>query len=178
MPFTLNAKLSGQIYTLLQNIFGKLLFAQKSYSVFVHYSVLKNPLLYYPLGSGFCYPILRKIFSFHLYLMGEVIFEVFFETFSKHLHLFGMGRGILQPQTKIFSSLIHKKMYSIKKYPLTLNAKKSREIWPYVKKSFKKICPFTYTQWERSYFKSFSENLGKKITPAESRRKIIIFKGW
>ena len=60
--------------------------------------------------------------------MGEVIFEVFFETFSKHLHLFGMGRGILQPQTKNFSSLVHKNMYSIKNYPLTLNAKKSREI--------------------------------------------------
>lgn len=60
--------------------------------------------------------------------MREVIFEVFFETYSKALHLFGMGRGILQPQTKIFSSLVHKKMYSIKNYPLTLNAKKSREI--------------------------------------------------
>jgi hypothetical protein len=60
--------------------------------------------------------------------MGEVIFEVFFETSSKHLHLFGMGMGILQPQTKIFSSLVHKNMYSIKNYPLTLNAKKSREI--------------------------------------------------
>ena len=60
--------------------------------------------------------------------MGEIIFEVFFETFSKTLHLFGMGMGILQPQTKIFSSLVHKKMYSIKNYPLTLNAKKAREI--------------------------------------------------
>lgn len=38
--------------------------------------------------------------------MREVIFEVFFETFSKTLHLFGMGRGILQPQTKILSSLV------------------------------------------------------------------------
>ena len=37
-----------------------------------------------------------------------------------------MGRGILQPQTKIFSSLVHKKMYSIKNYPLTLNAKKGK----------------------------------------------------
>lgn len=70
----------------------------------------------------------KKIIPSHLYLMGEVIFEVFFETFSKTLHLFGMGRGILQPQTKIFSSLVHKKMYSIKNYPLTLNAKKAREI--------------------------------------------------
>ena len=103
-------------------------FAQIHHPVFVQYSVLNNPLHYYPLGSGFCYPILRKKFPLHLYLMGEVIFEVFFETFSKHLHLFGMGRGILQPQTKIFSSLVHKKMYSIKNYPLTLNAKKSREI--------------------------------------------------
>ena len=101
--------------------------------------------------------------------MGEVIFEVFFETFSKHLHLFGMGMGILQPQTKNFSSLVHNNMYSIKNYPLTLNAKKSREIWPYVKKSFKKICPFTYTQWERSFFKSVSKIFAKKITSAEKQ---------
>ena len=46
-PFTLNAKLSGQIYTFLQNFFGKLLFAQKSYSVFVHYNELViNPSTY------------------------------------------------------------------------------------------------------------------------------------
>lgn len=41
--------------------------------------------------------------------MREVIFEVFFETFSKNLHLFGMGRGILQPQTKIFPHLFMKR---------------------------------------------------------------------
>ena len=47
MPFTLNAKLSGQIYTLLQNIFGKLRFAQKCYSVFVQYNELViNPSTY------------------------------------------------------------------------------------------------------------------------------------
>ena len=67
--------------------------------------------------------------------MREVIFEVFFETFSKTLHLFGMGRGILQPQTKNFSSLVHKKMYSIKKYPLTLNAKKSCKIYTLSRKN-------------------------------------------
>ena len=48
MPFTLNAKLSGQIYTFLQNFFGKLLFAQKSYSVFVHYNELVINLSTYP----------------------------------------------------------------------------------------------------------------------------------
>ena len=37
-----------------------LLTCTKSSLVFVRYSVLKNPLHYYPLGSGFCYPILRK----------------------------------------------------------------------------------------------------------------------
>ena len=71
--------------------------------------------------------------------MREVIFEVFFETFSKALHLFGMGRGILQPQTKILSSLVHKKMYSIKNYPLTLNAKKSCKIYTLSRKIFIKI---------------------------------------
>ena len=71
--------------------------------------------------------------------MGEVIFEVFFETFSKHLHLFGMGMGILQPQTKNFSSLVHKKMYSIKNYPLTLNTKKSCKIYTLSRKIFIKI---------------------------------------
>ena len=71
--------------------------------------------------------------------MGEVIFEVFFETFSKTLHLFGMGRGILQPQTKILSSLVHIKMYSIKDYPLTLNAKKSCKIYTLSRKIFIKI---------------------------------------
>ena len=118
----------GKKRTLLRKFFYFCSFAQINHPVFVQYSVLNNPLHYYPLGSGFCYPILRKKFPLHLYLMGEVIFEVFFETFSKHLHLFGMGMGILQPQTKIFSSLVHKNMYSIKNYPLTLNAKKSREI--------------------------------------------------
>ena len=68
--------------------------------------------------------------------MREVIFEVFFETFSKALHLFGMGRGILQPQAKILSSLVHKKMYSIKNYPLTLNAKKSCKIYTLSRKIF------------------------------------------
>ena len=43
--------------------------------------------------------------------MGEVIFEVFFETFSKTLHLFGMGRGILQPQTEIFLHFLLKKQF-------------------------------------------------------------------
>lgn len=71
--------------------------------------------------------------------MREVIFEVFFETFSKPLHLFGMRSGILQPQTKIFSSLVHKKMYSIKNYPLTLNAKKSCKIYTLSRKIFIKI---------------------------------------
>lgn len=71
--------------------------------------------------------------------MREVIFEVFFETFSKALHLFGMGRGILQPQAKILSSLVHKKMYSIKNYPLTLNAKKSCKIYTLSRKIFIKI---------------------------------------
>ena len=71
--------------------------------------------------------------------MREVIFEVFFETFSKTLHLFGMGRGILQPQTKIFPSLVQKKMYSIKNYPLTLNAKKSCKIYTLSRKIFIKI---------------------------------------
>ena len=61
--------------------------------------------------------------------MGEVIFEVFFEPFSKHLHLFGMGRGILQPQAETFLHLFIKKMYTIKKFPLTLNAKKSSKIY-------------------------------------------------
>lgn len=65
--------------------------------------------------------------------MGEVIFEVFFETFSKPLHLFGMRRGILQSQ------LVHKKMYSIKNYPLTLNAKKSCKIYTLSRKIFIKI---------------------------------------
>lgn len=71
--------------------------------------------------------------------MREVIFEVFFETFSKALHLFGMGRGILQPQAKILSSLVHKKMYSIKNYPLTLNANKSCKIYTLSRKIFIKI---------------------------------------
>ena len=113
-------------------------FAQKRYSVFVHLHkfislflcdirFLITPSLL-PTGKRILLPHFEKKFPFHLYLMGEVIFEVFFETFSKHLHLFGMGMGILQPQTKNFSSLVHKNMYSIKNYPLTLNAKKSREI--------------------------------------------------
>lgn len=66
--------------------------------------------------------------------MGEVIFEAFFETFSKTLHLFGMGRGILQSQTKIFSSLVHKKMYSIKIIPSPLMQKSPAKYTPYRKK--------------------------------------------
>ena len=94
--------------------------------------------------------------------MGEVIFEVFFETFSKHLHLFGMGRGILQPQTKNFSSLVHKKMYSIKIIPSPLMQKNQGKYDHTRKMSFKKFCPFTYTQWERSFFKSVSKIFAKK----------------
>ena len=91
--------------------------------------------------------------------MGEVIFEVFFETFSKTLHLFGMGRGILQPQTKIFSSLVHKKMYSIKNYPLTLNAKKSREI----------CVPSPIPNGRGRILSLFERLFCKKITPAEKQ---------
>ena len=98
--------------------------------------------------------------------MREVIFEVFFETFSKTLHLFGMGRGILQPQTKNFSSLVHKKMYSIKIIPSPLMQKKQGKYDHTRKMSFKKFCPFTDTQWERSLFKSVSKIFCKKITPA------------
>lgn len=45
----------------------------------------------------------------------------------------------MQPQTKILSSLVHKKMYSIKNYPLTLNAKKSCKIYTLLRKIFIKI---------------------------------------
>lgn len=99
--------------------------------------------------------------------MREVIFEVFFETFSKTLHLFGMGRGILQPQTKIFSSLVHKKMYSIKNYPLTLNAKKSCKIYTLSRKIFIKIfAPSPIPNGKCHFFKSVSKIFAKKITPA------------
>ena len=117
-----------------------LLTCAKSSLGFVQYSVQSLiPFTITHWEADFVTPFWEKIISSHLYLMREVIFEVFFETFSKTLHLFGMGRGILQPQTKIFSSLVHKKMYSIKNYPLTLNAKKAREIWPYEKNVFQKI---------------------------------------
>lgn len=46
--------------TLIRKLFYFCSFAQIHHPVFVQYSVLKNPLHYYPLGSGFCYPILRK----------------------------------------------------------------------------------------------------------------------
>lgn len=55
--------------------------------------------------------------------MREVIFEVFFETFSKTLHLFGMGRGILQPQTKIFPHLFIKRCIRSKIIPSPLMQK-------------------------------------------------------
>ena len=102
--------------------------------------------------------------------MGEVIFEVFFETFSKTLHLFGMGRGILQPQTKIFSSLVHKKLYSIKNYPLTLNAKKSCKIYTLLRKIFIKIFAASPIPNGRGRILSLFERLFcKKITPAEKQ---------
>lgn len=118
----------GKKRTLIRKLFYFCSFAQIHQPVFVRYSVLNYPFTITHWEADFVTPFEKKIFPSHLYLMGEVIFEVFFETFSKSLHLFGMGRGILQPQTKIFSSLVHTKMYSIKKYPLTLNAKKAREI--------------------------------------------------
>lgn len=46
--------------TLIRKLFYFCSFAQIHHPVFVQYSVLKNFLHYYPLGSGFCYPILRK----------------------------------------------------------------------------------------------------------------------
>ena len=45
-------------------------------------------------------------------------------------------KRILLPQTKILSSLVHKKMYSIKNYPLTLNAKNSCKIYTLSRKIF------------------------------------------
>ena len=94
--------------------------------------------------------------------MREVIFEVFFETFSKTLHLFGMGRGILQPQTKIFSSLVHKKMYSIKNYPLTLNAKKSCKIYTLSRKIFIKIFAPSPIPNGRGHYLSLFQNFLQK----------------
>ena len=39
--------------------------------------------------------------------------------------------------------------------------------------SFKKFCPFTYTQWERSNFKSILKIFCKKIMPASFRQVSI-----
>ena len=50
----------GKKRTLIRKLFYFCSFAQIHQPVFVQYSDLKNPLYYYPLGSGFCYPILRK----------------------------------------------------------------------------------------------------------------------
>jgi hypothetical protein len=50
----------GKKRTLIRKLFYFCSFAQIHHPVFVQYLVLKNPLHYYPLGSGFCYPILRK----------------------------------------------------------------------------------------------------------------------
>ena len=58
MSFTLNAKKSVQIYIFLQ-IFWKKLFAQKSYSVFVDYSVLILSSIYKGMGEHFLQPFLR-----------------------------------------------------------------------------------------------------------------------
>lgn len=66
-------------------------------------------------------------------------FLEFFQKPFTYLEREGKGRGILQPQTKILSSLVHKKMYSIKNYPLTLNAKKSCKIYTLSRKIFIKI---------------------------------------
>ena len=104
--------------------------------------------------------------------MREVIFEVFFETFSKTLHLFGMGRGILQPQTKIFPSLVHKKMYSIKNYPLTLNAKKSCKIYTLSRKIFIKIfAPSPIPNGKGHFLSLFQKFLQKNNACHKGKRK-------
>lgn len=50
----------GKKRTLIRKLFYFCSFAQIHQPAFVQYSDLKNPLYYYPLVSGFCYPILRK----------------------------------------------------------------------------------------------------------------------
>lgn len=99
--------------------------------------------------------------------MGEVIFEVFFETFSKPLHLFGMRRGILQPQTKIFPHLFYRDIdvFAKKNNSLTLKKKIKGNMAICERFLSKNFVPSPIPNG-RGQFLSLFQKLLQKITPA------------
>ena len=93
-PFTLNAKLSGQIYTFLQNFFGKLLFAQNHLLVLCSTTSRKLTPPLVPTGRGQNEPWAGNYF--YLCCFAQIKWSVFerYSVLKVSLHLYPMGEVI------------------------------------------------------------------------------------